>query len=485
MNKKIIPICVLSTSIAFGSAVYAEGIQFRTDTETRANTNSDSKIDVTLGDGFTFDIVNQKNTMYYQIANNMTGEITEKNSDILKNYIAKFADFNGDEWFANDVLLPMYFNVLTGYTDGTLKPSDSITSAEVAKVMSATFEDGISNGSKKWYDMYYKYCAKAFTYDSYGKMSGNYDDYMSNHQMTRAEIAFVIANYVDGNSGELKSYISSAKQGNLGSLARFSDCGNLATDDDSTIENDLRIMNAGWIPSRYAGALAFLVDKGVFMGNSDGTMSPLSPVSRAEVFALLNRVCTATPSYTSGQFKGDSSSINNADVKDKPTNNTGDKGNQGWYSGKMSDYNAWASRSAMTFDLTDGTRGRAKVGDTVVTADGTSYLLEGSGIFVGDTEVAGVGLPVAADLGRLNSRGVPIVNGSLPGTHEFGWISSDVSTGGHKYIVYSKTGEGHWDAEWDAIQKATKPQAPGTEGQISADGYWQYDSIFGWYWLAG
>lgn len=482
MNKKIIPICVLSTSIAFGSAVYAEGIQFRTGTETTANTNSDSKIDVTLGDGFTFDIVNQKNTMYYQIANNMTGEITEKNSDILKNYISKFADFNGDEWFADDVLLPMYFNVLTGYTDGTLKPSDSITSAEVAKVISATFEDGISNGSKKWYDMYYKYCAKAFTYDSYGKMGGNYDDYMSNHQMTRAEIAFVIANYVDGGSGELQSYISSAKQGNLGSLARFSDCGNLATDDDSTIENDLRIMNAGWIPSRYAGALAFLVDKGVFMGNSDGTMSPISPVSRAEVFALLNRVCTATPSYTSGQFKGDSSSINNADVKDKPNTSTS-KGDPGWASGKTADYNAWQSRPAATLNLTDGHRDRAKVGDTVVTADGTSYLLEGSGIYVGDTEVAGVGLPVAADLGRLNERGVPLKDRDIPDTHEYGCISSDVSTGGCKYIVFSKTGEGHWDVEWNAIQRATEPTEPGTEGQISDNGYFQYFSDLGWCWL--
>lgn len=485
MNKKIIPIGVLCASMFFGTAVSAD-IQFKlnTDTENTENTNSDSTVGIKLGDGFSFEVIDAKNTMYYKIKNNMTDEITEKNPDMLTSYISKFTDFGGDEWFANDVLLPMYFNILSGYEDGTLKPYNPITPAEVAKVISATFDSFSIGKSVMWYDMYYKYCAKAFTYDSYAKMGENYDDYMSNHQMTRAEIAYVIANYVDANSGELQSYITNAKQGNVGSLSRFSDCGNIALDDDGTLNGDLRIMGAGWIPSRYAGALSFLVDKGVFQGNPDGTMSPISPVSRAEVFALLNRVCKATPSYTSGQFKGDSASINNADVPDKPS--TGNTGNQGWYSGKTTDYNAWQSRPGMTINLTDGTRGRAKVGDTVVTADGTSYYLDHTGIFVGDTEVAGVGLPVAADLGRLNSIGYPIQNGVKPDTHEFGWISSDVSTGGQTYKVFAKTGEGHWSVEWAAIRNATKPAEPGTDGQISDNGYWQYSEAMGgqWMWIA-
>lgn len=487
MNKKIIPIGVLCASMFFGTAVSAD-IQFKlnTDTENTENTNSDSTVGIKLGDGFSFEVIDAKNTMYYKIKNNMTDEITEKNPDMLTSYISKFTDFGGDEWFANDVLLPMYFNILSGYEDGTLKPYNPITPAEVAKVISATFDSFSIGKSVMWYDMYYKYCAKAFTYDSYAKMGANYDDYMSNHQMTRAEIAYVIANYVDANSGELQSYITNAKQGNVGSLSRFSDCGNIALDDDGTLNGDLRIMGAGWIPSRYAGALSFLVDKGVFQGNPDGTMSPISPVSRAEVFALLNRVCKATPSYTSGQFKGDSASINNADVPDKPS--TGNTGNpQGTLAARHTDYNAWQSRPGMTINLTDGTRGRAKVGDTIVTADGTSYYLDHTGIFVGDTEVAGVGLPVAADLGRVvQSTTVPLMAGRRISTHEFGWISSDVSTGGHEYKVFAKTGEGHWDTEWGAIMDATKPAEPGTDGQISDNGYWQYSEAMGgqWMWIA-
>lgn len=487
MNKKIIPIGVLCASMFFGTAVSAD-IQFKlnTDTENTENTNSDSTVGIKLGDGFSFEVIDAKNTMYYKIKNNMTDEITEKNPDMLTSYISKFTDFGGDEWFANDVLLPMYFNILSGYEDGTLKPYNPITPAEVAKVISATFDSFSIGKSVMWYDMYYKYCAKAFTYDSYAKMGANYDDYMSNHQMTRAEIAYVIANYVDANSGELQSYITNAKQGNVGSLSRFSDCGNIALDDDGTLNGDLRIMGAGWIPSRYAGALSFLVDKGVFQGNPDGTMSPISPVSRAEVFALLNRVCKATPSYTSGQFKGDSASINNADVPDKPS--TGNTGNpQGTLAARHTDYNAWISRPAMTINLTDGTRGRAKVGDTIVTADGTSYYLDHTGIFVGDTEVAGVGLPVAADLGRVvQSTSVPLMAGQRISTHEYGWISSDVSTGGHEYKVFAKTGEGHWDTEWSAIRKATEPKEEGTDGQVSSDGYWEYQTdLGGWIWLVG
>lgn len=208
----------------FGTAVSAD-IQFKlnTDTENTENTNSDSTVGIKLGDGFSFEVIDAKNTMYYKIKNNMTDEITEKNPDMLTSYISKFTDFGGDEWFANDVLLPMYFNILSGYEDGTLKPYNPITPAEVAKVISATFDSFSIGKSVMWYDMYYKYCAKAFTYDSYAKMGANYDDYMSNHQMTRAEIAYVIANYVDANSGELQSYITNAKQGNVGSLSRF--CG--------------------------------------------------------------------------------------------------------------------------------------------------------------------------------------------------------------------------------------------------------------------
>lgn len=485
MNKKIIPIGVLCASMFLSTAVSAD-IQFKlnTDTENTENTNSDSTVGIKLGDGFSFEVIepaDPKKTMYYQIANGLTDEITANNPDMLTSYVSKFTDFGGDEWFANDVLLPMYFNVLSGYEDGSLKPYNPITPAEVAKVISATFEDGLRNGHTHWYDMYYKNCAKAFTYTSYQEMDSNYDNYMSHHKMTRAEIAYIIANYVDANSGELQSYIANAKQGNVGSLSRFSDCGNIALDDDGTLNGDLRIMGAGWIPSRYAGALSFLVDKGVFQGNPDGTMSPISPVSRAEVFALLNRVCKATPSYTSGQFKGDSTSINNADVPDKPsTGNTG-KAPTPWSGGQTTDYNAWQSRPGMTINLTDGARGRAKVGDTIVTADGTSYYLDHTGIFVGDTEVAGVGLSVAADLGRTGYNGVPLTSGERASTHEFGWISSDVSTGGHEYIVFEKTGEGHWDVEWMAILNATKPTEDGTDGQISPDGYWQYfDGGLGW-----
>lgn len=66
-------------------------------------------------------------------------------------------------------------------------------------------------------------------------------------------------------------------------------------------------------------------------------------------------------------------------------------------------------------------------------------------------------------------------------THEFGWVSSDVSTGGHEYKVFEKTGEGHWDVEWMAILNATKPTEDGVDGQVSPDGYWQYfDGGFGW-----
>ncbi len=217
-----------------------------------------------------------------------------------------FSDVASTDWYTTYLSLPIYYNVLSGYDDNTLRPYNYITPSEAAQVISASFEGDLGNG-EVWYDTYFKNVGKAFTYDSYSKMVTDHADYMERYNMKRCELAYVIAKYVDGNSGELDSYITSAKAGNLGSLQAFSDRVDLATDDDGTFENDMRIMDTGSIPSRYAGALAYLVDKGVFEGD-DGNMDPLEPVTRAEVFALLNRMCSATDKYVSGMYEVDDSS---------------------------------------------------------------------------------------------------------------------------------------------------------------------------------
>lgn len=416
-------------------------------------------------------------TLYTALSNSEV----QKTFEGIKSDLEKFAGdiFNdmGKHWARPYVALPVYFNVLSGYEDETLRPDNNITCAEVAKVMASTFENDTDKGSKVWYAKYYNKVAKAFTYDNLDVNDEYFDKYM-----TRCEIAYVIANYVSGGNGYTAD---------LSSLSAFADCGLIGADDDGTMSKDIEIINAGYIPSRYAKALAYLVDKGVFEGYEDEvtgvrTLNPTGEVKRSEVFTLLVKLCKATPSYNYGQFTGN---INFEYIEDeqapvqtqkpskpsKPSHSSSEPQNE-LVNGGITSFEEWQSRGPITARYDDPTRPRLKVGDTFVADDGTSYYLEHSGIWCGDVEVAGVGLPIATDLGRqyTTSLGTTTIDHRYqPTSHTFGWINSNVSTCGREYIVFS-TGEGHWDTEWAAIAEALRPTEPGYDGQVTDDGYFVY-----------
>jgi hypothetical protein len=378
--------------------------------------------------------------------------------------------------------------VLSGYDDGTLKPDNNITAAELAKVVSSAFEANIENeywdrlddGTNNWYGKYYHSCAQAFTYTSSTDMTSNYFD----RAVTRAEIAYVLANYVDAGSGELQTYIDKAKSGDISSLSRFTDTINLSTEDDGTCEKDLELLSEGVLPSRMAGSLAYLVDKGIFEGNENNELLPTENVTRAQVFTLITKVCKATSSYTFGQFSnategntvssGSTTSTSSTSHSSHSSSSSGASGlmpgDEGYYDGRGETYEAYQSRENVTVSWNDSSRPRLKAGDTFIAEDGTAYVLE-----VGASGVLGEGLPIATDLGRVNSLGGTVVDGFKTNSQEFGWINSDVNTCGYEYWVY-KTGEGHWEIEWSMIQNNTRPTYDGEQGQWSEDGYWVWNA---------
>lgn len=418
-------------------------------------------------------------TLYTYIHNNAQVSITE-------NPATMFKDISGKEWFTSYLQIPIHFGVLSGYDDNTLRPDNNITCAEVAKVMASTFENDTDERSKVWYAKYYNKVAKGFTYTDL-----DINDEYFGREMTRCEIAYVIANYVSGGNGYTAD---------LSSLSAFADCGLIGTDDDGTMSKDIEIINAGYIPSRYAKALAYLVDKGVFQGYEDEvtgvrTLNPTGKVTRAEVFTLLMNLCKATPSYNYGQFTGN---INIEYIEDeqtpvqtqkpsKPSHSSSGgafDGDKELLAAKAEPFEEWQSRAPITARYDDPTRPRLKVGDTFIAEDGTAYYLDHTGIMMGDVEIAGVGLPIACDLGRQKTvKGFTstITNGFIPDDPSFGWINSAVSTNSDTYIVFEKTGEGHWAREWSAILDAKEPTEAGYDGQTTDDGLFTYRADFnGW-----
>ena len=68
-------------------------------------------------------------------------------------------------------------------------------------------------------------------------------------------------------------------------------------------------MSMNVIPGRFAGAIMYLKDKGIMLGDPEGNCNALSGVTRAECIALVERVAFKGVDYTKGEFKGRGGSV--------------------------------------------------------------------------------------------------------------------------------------------------------------------------------
>ena len=176
------------------------------------------------------------------------------------------ADIN--ETYNESVNVLAQLEVFRGYTDGSYKPQDSITRAEVAAIIYRIATGDVSDSqvslysdwnrfkdvaSGSWYAGYVNYCANAEYIKGYEDGS-----FRPNRNITRAEFAAIAARFL---SDEVNLPVS------------FSDIsGHWA-------ENEInRAVKAGWIK-----------------GYTDGTFRPDQPITRAEAVTLINRMLDRTP----------------------------------------------------------------------------------------------------------------------------------------------------------------------------------------------
>lgn len=211
-------------------------------------------------------------------------------------------------WYDEYIALPIYYNVLSGYEDGSLQPNRPVAVSEVAKIVATAYESAIpsggylannafNSGSGMWYNNYYNKIAKAFTYKSSKDITPQYME----QNMRRCEVAYVLASVCD--DGTLKDYVAKAERGDISQMAGYVDFVNVVkTDVDLSTEQSQ--MNAGNIPARFAGAVMYLQAKGIMVGDGAGHINPLDNVTRAEVFKLIQTTCQNTASYTKNKFYG-------------------------------------------------------------------------------------------------------------------------------------------------------------------------------------
>ena len=247
-------------------------------------------------------------TLYSGLKNSSFVEQYKANKDEVINSVRLAYPNETNGWYDEYIALPIYYNVLNGYEDGSLQPNRPVAVSEVAKIVATAYESNIQSGgylsnnafntgSGMWYNNYYNKIAKAFTYKSSKDITPQYME----QNMRRCEVAYVLASVCD--DGTLSQYIEKANNGDLSQMAGYVDFTNVVKTEVS-LSTEQAHMNAGEIPARFAGAVMYLQAKGIMVGDGAGHINPLDNVTRAEVFKLIQTTCENTPSYTKNKFYG-------------------------------------------------------------------------------------------------------------------------------------------------------------------------------------
>ena len=159
-----------------------------------------------------------KNMTRAEVAQMFYALLLDKNVTITKT----FSDVEDDAWYAKAVNTMASLGMLEGYPDGTFRPDAPITRAEFAAIALAFAYDPAS-ASCSYTDVstsawYYTYVAQATTYG----WIGGYPDgsFRPNNSITRAEVAVIVNNmlgrdadesYIDRNADELVSFVDLSK----------------------------------------------------------------------------------------------------------------------------------------------------------------------------------------------------------------------------------------------------------------------------------
>lgn len=177
-----------------------------------------------------------------------------------------------------------HFAYVQGYPDGTVKPTGSITRAEVAAILfrlmdadSRSLYYSTASGfrdvdSTKWYNTY------VATLNNAGVITDSRTGYFRpNDAITRAELAAMLAQFAEKKSAAIY----------------FSD------------------VSAGYWA---ANAIALTANLGWINGYPDGTFGPDKTVTRAELMAMVNRATGRAPKSTSALLSGMKTWKDNADT---------------------------------------------------------------------------------------------------------------------------------------------------------------------------
>ncbi len=344
--------------------------------------------------------------------------------------VNSFWDVKPTDWYYTQVQAMVQRGLFAGKGNvsegvGTFAPNDTMTKAEFVTVVARMFHkddelNGYSNNDSVWWDKYYNACVEdgiiKETEFLYGDMETG---------MTREQMALVAERALDVLGGkENVNYMQS--------LAPH------VIPDYDNVSSYLRT----WVVKAYADGLICGTD-------AKGTFAPKDTLTRAEASTVLYRIVESnarTPNKVLGQT----------------INGNGSSGETQLYTSPITIYEGQKRENRP-----------AKEGDTFIRANGEKVVLK-----KGPNGILGEGQKVAPDIGL--SMGLDICEAgekfSYAPSRYGSWLDSTGSDfNNDTYYVNYTTGEGHWSAEWQVLEKAyPRPTYKGTNGEVSKDPHHLY-----------
>lgn len=172
---------------------------------------------------------------------------------------ALFTDISG-HWAKTQIELLADRGVISGYPDGSFKPSNNVTRAEFAKMITAFADSEASDGVMNFADVaesewYYEYIYRAFCGGLVNGISET--EFMPNRHISRQDVCVIISRYL----GERLP-----------------------------VTSNLIFADSADVADYAADAVASLSSAGILNGYEDGSFKPQSSITRAETAVILSRI---------------------------------------------------------------------------------------------------------------------------------------------------------------------------------------------------
>lgn len=192
----------------------------------------------------------------------LVGVIAITNRFIYSNvaYAGELSDI-ANHWAQSDIEFMQAKGAISGYSDGTFKPDNNVTTGEAIKLIIANFDKTITNGIDHWASNYFKYAKE--------KGVVGYSQYKTsdlNTNITRKEVMYMVINSLEKLA--YKPVINNSEM-------------KIEFKDASVKVNENGI--------DYYSAIKKCYLLGIVIGDENNNINPTANITRAELVTILTR----------------------------------------------------------------------------------------------------------------------------------------------------------------------------------------------------